>query len=138
MKCQFYSHTNISNFQSKYINGNKINKNGLRVCHWNKSHSKMQSRMAEIKNIVHLYKPHLFGVSEANFLKNEDISSISLQDYNIYFAPASQNGVCLLVYVHKSIHVKLRQDLMSPELSSVWLETKLFNGKKILVNQFYR
>ena len=54
MKCQFYSHTNISNFKSKYINGNKINKNGLRVCHWNKSHSKMQSRMAEIKNIVHL------------------------------------------------------------------------------------
>ena len=27
---------------------------------------------------------------------------------------------------------------MSSELSSVWLETKLFNWKKILVNQFYR
>ena len=46
--------------------------------------------------------------------------------------------VGIIVYVHKHVKVKLRQDLMCSNLNSVWLEAGLARNKKILVNNLYR
>ena len=64
-----YRFSSISNFQARYKYGNK-KKQGLRLCHWNKSNSSICSKMPEIQNIVSQYKPHLLGISEANCNKN--------------------------------------------------------------------
>ena len=138
LRCQYYHYSNISNFQSKYTYGNKGLK-GIRICHWNKSNSSIQSKLPDIKNLISRERPHLFGISEANVKCNLDIDTIKISDYTLYLAPPSSNGMIrLIVYIHKSMVVKLRTDLMDNELSSLWFEAGLKNKNKILINQFYR
>ena len=91
------------------------------------------------KNIISVHRPHIFGVSEANFNSNQDISQISISDYSILLGPVSKNGLIrLLLYVHKDVVFKVRNDLTDQDLCSIWLEAGLKIKKKILINHFYR
>ena len=120
-----YKYSMITNFQSKYKYGNKSSK-GIRISHWNKGHSLMCSRLAEVKNIISVHRPHIFGVSEANFNSNQDLRQISISDYSILLGPVSKNGlICLLLYVHKDVVFKVRNDLTDQDLCSIWLEAGL-------------
>ena len=133
-----YSYSSISNFQARYKYGNK-KKQGLRLCHWNKSNSSLLKKMPEIRNIVSQYRPHLLGISEANCHKNQDTSLFSIKDYKTFLGLPSNNGMIrILLYVHKDISVNVCPDLMSPDLSSIWVEAGFKHNKKILINNFYR
>ena len=100
----------------------------------------MYSRLAEIKNIISTHRPHILGISEANLKdNNHDKNICSIPDYSLHTCPVSQNGMIrLVVYIHKDITFKIRRDLMSSDLCSVWIEAGLKNKRKILINQFYR
>ena len=119
----------LNNFYSRYVNGN-IKSRGIKLAHYNKGNASMFSRMTEIKQMIDMHRPLILGISEANIKTNEDINLYSIKDYKIFPAPASVSGVIrLVVYVHKEISVKLRNDLMCPGLSSVWLEAGYKNTK---------
>ena len=99
----------------------------------------MISHMTEIKNLISTHRPLILGISEANIPKNEDIKLFSVKDYTVYPSPCSESGIIrLVIYAHKDVMVKVRNDLSSPNLSSVWLEAGLKNHKKFLINQYYR
>ena len=54
-----------NNFYARYTYGNK-RESGLRLMHWNKGSSMLDNKMGEIEAVVHQYKPHVLGLSEAN------------------------------------------------------------------------
>ena len=60
---------------------------GLKICYWNKANSKLGSRISEIKHIISEHKPAVIGISEANFMSNQDISLISINGYKCYLSP---------------------------------------------------
>ena len=82
----------MTNFYARYTYGNR-SQSGLKICHWNKSNSKMHSRMTEIKEIVSSHRPHLLGISEANIHKNQDMKVYSIPDYRFHLGPPSQTGI---------------------------------------------
>ena len=97
----------------------------------------------KISNHINKYKGikiHLYWIyREANIHKNQDMKVYSIPDYHFYLGPPSQTGMIrIIVYVHKDVKVKLRQDLMCSNLNSVWLEAGLARNKRILVNNLYR
>ena len=95
--------------------------------------------MAEIKNIISEHKCHILRISEANFDPSHDISQISIKDYSTHLCPTSKNGlVRLVIYIHKDVVFKIRNDLSDPELCSIWIEAGLKNKRTIFVNNFYR
>ena len=77
-KHQYYKYTIISNFQSKYMYGNRKLK-GMRICHWNKSNSSIQAKLPEIKNLISKERPHFIGIYEANVKSNLDLDVIKYQ-----------------------------------------------------------
>ena len=131
----------ITNFQSKYTYGNKKNA-GIKIAHWNKGNSYIINKMTEIRLIVEQHKPHILGLSEANLLASQDKSLAYLADYNLHLCKTMTNlglGTSrVVVYTHKDLVVKLREDLMSNDISSIWLEVGLPGHKKFLVCQAYR
>ena len=131
----------ISNFQSRYLNGNRKNQ-GIKICHWNKGGSHLQNKMPEIRQLVSGLHPHILGISEANLLPNHDQSLVQLTDYNLHLPltlSGQDNKYCRVVtYTHKSLVAKLRPDLMSETCSSIWLEVGLPRHKRFLVCQTYR
>ena len=131
----------ISNFTSKYINGNKKNQ-GIKVAHWNKGNAFLQNKMPEINNIISGLHPHILGISEANLDHNHDQNLVQLEDYTLHTCPTLLNPLLktsrIVTYTHKSVIAKIRPDLMSDSYSSIWLEVGLPRHKKFLVCQTYR
>ena len=98
--------------------------------------------MNEIESVVSRHHPHIFGISEANLFKTHDMSNVQLEDYEL-FTSLTMDNVNLqysrvVVYKHSSIISKVREDLMSPKFSSIWLECGLPRKRKFLVCNLYR
>ena len=111
--------------------------------HWNAGGGYLKNKIPEIENIISVYRPHLFGISESCHKKNHDIADIQIDDYEVFLSRTLDNPNLNVsrqaVYVHKDIvSRKLRLDLMSDEFSSIWLEIKLPRQKSILVGNAYR
>ena len=130
------------NFNARYKYGNK-KKGGIKIMHWNAGGGFLKNKIHEIENIIGGYRPHLLGISETSFKQGHDISDVQIQDYSIFFSKTLENpslGVSrCAVYVHKDVvKPKLRLDLMSDDVSSVWIEAHLPRQKKILIGNVYR
>ena len=124
------------NFIARYTNGNRTNR-GIKLCHWNAGNSHLRNKMDSIENVVKKYSPHIIGISEANLLKNHDISEVQIAEYELITSTTMDNISLqysrVVVYKHSSIISKVRKDLMSPDFSSIWLECGLPNKRKFLV-----
>ena len=128
------------NFNARYKYGNR--QNGMKLLHWNKGPSLLENKIEELETIINNYHPHILGLSEANLHKKNDVSNVKIPDYNIYTCLSFENPYLeisrVVVYVHKSIVVKPRPDLMSDQFSSIWLEAGLPNQRKVLICNAYR
>ena len=107
-----------------------------------KSPAYLKNKQNEIKTIIDQCKPHVFGLSEANFKLNHDKEDVRIEDYEVYFSKTLNNSNLnisrIAVYVQTEISSKIRLDLMNDSFSSIWLELGLPRQKKILVCQVYR
>ena len=135
--------TNIKdyNFLARYKHGNKRGA-GLKLCHWNKGAALLHNRTTEIEQLINEYKPHILGISEANFHSNHSLEDVQINNYTLYLADTLNNPQLnisrVAVYVHKDVVVKVRNDLMTDSFSSIWLEVGLKRQKKFLVSNVYR
>ena len=122
-------------------NGNRQNR-GLKLAHWNAGSAHLVNKMHEIEQVVSDNKPHLLGISEANFKRVHDIDDVQLQEYDLVLSKTIDNDQLqvsrVVCYKHQSLVGKVREDLMSDEFSSIWLEIGLPGKRKFLVCQLYR
>ena len=130
----------LSNFYARYTNGNRQAR-GIKIAHLNKSPDYLATKNNEIGNAIFGYSPHIFGISEANLFKNQDIQDVQIVDYNLHTCPTMSNPDLgysrIVVYTHKSIVCKLRPDLMNNSYSSIWMQVGLPRQRQILVCQTY-
>ena len=137
MCCQIVNH----NFVAKITHGNRRS-NGIKLCQWNAGGGYLSSKQPELLNIVADYKPHVLGITESCFKMGHDLQDVQIQDYKLFFANTLNNpnlGISRAsVYVHKDLNVKVKNDLMNDQFSSVWLELGKSRQRKILVCIAYR
>ena len=104
------------NFNARYINGNRKDK-GLKITHWNLGSAHLENKVHEIECLVADLRPHLLGISEANYFKSQNIESVMLEDYELIPASTLENPDLnvsrVVIYKHKSIIAKLRKDLQT-------------------------
>ena len=121
--CEFLTKsTNIENynFLARYTNGNGRG-SGLKLCHWNKGASYLINSMNVIEQVIDQYRPHILGVSESNFYSTHSLEDVQIDNYNLFLADTLKNPNLqvsrVAVYVHKDIIVKVRDDLMTNDVS---------------------
>ena len=114
----------------------------MKLCHWNKGSALLHNRTTEIEQLINEYKPHILGISEANFHSNHSLEDVQINNYTLYLADTLNNPQLnisrVAIYVHKDVVVKVRNDLMTDSFSSIWLEVGLKRQKKCLVSNVYR
>ena len=136
-----FKRTLNNNFWARYINGNR-NEKGIRILHWNKGSSFLVNKKDEIETVIEKYRPHIMGLSEANFFAKHDRLAVQFPEYKMHVCPTLENPQLevsrVIVYTHTSLIVKPRVDLMSKDISAIWLEIGLPNKRKILVCNCYR
>ena len=143
-KCQLMTKsTDIENynFLARYTNGNGRG-SGLKLYHWNKGGAYLINSINVIEQVIDQYRPHILGISESNFHSNHNLEDVQIDDYNLFLADTLNNPNLnvsrVAVYVQKDIVVKVRNDLMTDDVSSIWLEVGLKRQKKFLVSNIYR
>ena len=138
---QVSSYTELTNFSARYTYGNRQSK-GIKIAHFNKGGGFLATKRYEIESIVSKFHPHILGISEANLFEGQNQMNIKIADYNLYLCPTMYNPELaysrIVVYVHKSLVCKVRNDLMCDDYSSIWLQVGLPNQKQFLVCQTYR
>ena len=126
---------------ARSTNGNRQNR-GMKLAHWNAGSAHLKNKMHEIEQVVSENHPHLLGISEANFKRGHDVEEVQLDDYDLILSKTIENDQLqvsrVVCYKHQSLVGKVREDLMSDQFSSIWLEIGLPGKKKILICQLYR
>ena len=137
----YYKFTNLENKYAKYTYGNK-KQAGIRIYHFNKGPAHLSNKIHEIENIITKYRPHILGISEANFFGNQDADLVHIENYKFVTAKSIENPALnvsrICVYLHDSMVGKIRADLMDEHFSSIWLEVGLPQKRKILIGNVYR
>ena len=115
------------NFWARYVNGN--GKKGIKICHWNIGGGYLCNKMDTIEAILLDHSPHIIGLSEASFWGEHNLDDVRIPNYKVFFANTLNNPSLnisrVAVYVHQDVTVRLREDLMSQDFSSIWLEVGL-------------
>ena len=126
---------------ARAITGNRANR-GIKIAHWNMGSAHLHNKMLELEQVVSDVHPHVLGISEANFKVGHDLDNVQIQDYDLILSKTINNDQLqvsrVVCYKHQSMVGKVRDDLMSDEFSSIWLELGLPGKKKFLVCQLYR
>ena len=126
---------------ARAITGNRSNR-GIKLAHWNAGSAHLHNKMDDLEQVVADHHPHVLGISEANFKQGHSLDDVQIQEYDLVLSKTIGNdrlGVSRVVcYKHQSMVGKVREDLMSDQFSSIWLELGLPGKKKFLVCQLYR
>ena len=142
-----YVHSNKSHLSHKQqnklvhvLNGNRSSK-GYKLSQWNCGSAYLENKMTEIEAAVARIKPSVFCVSESNLRDTVDKSRVQIPGYRMFTSKTIENSTLkisrVVVYLDEAVKGKIREDLMSPNLSSIWLE--LGSGEqKLLVGCLYR
>ena len=136
-----WSRMSNANFYARYTYGNK-KQQGIKIMHWNKGSSLLKNKMDEIMSLIDQHRPHILGLSEANFHNNEDRSAVKIPEYELITCPTINNPNIkvsrVVVYVHNSVVIKPRPDLMNDQVSAIWLEVGLPHKRKFILCNVYR
>ena len=131
----------MGNFYARYTYGNR-NQRGLKIASWNKGGGYLHNKVHEIEKIIEDIHPHILGITEANRFKNHTEKDINIEGYDVITAKTMDNPNLnvsrVIVYKHKSVVSKVREDLMDDNISSIWMEVGFPNKRKILICNVYR
>ena len=126
---------------AKATTGNRSNR-GIKIAHWNAGSAHLHNKMDDLESVIADFKPHILGVSEANFKREHSLDEVQIKDYELVFSKSIEDDQLkvsrVVCYKHQSMVGKVRTDLMDREFSSIWLELGLPRKKKFLVCQLYR
>ena len=98
----------------------------------------MNSKDTQLMNMLINEDIDIMKVSETDLIFDEK-KPFSLEGFKTFYPLLRQerNVKRMLLFVRNDIEVEERRDLMSPDISTVWLEYKPHKGKKFLICQKY-
>ena len=132
--------SSLQNKAAHILNGNR---KGIKLAHWNLGSANLENKMCELEIAVKKVKPALLGVSEANLHQATDLSLVQLPGYTLLTANTLNNPNIqmsrVVMYLGEGLQGKLREDLMSDQFSSIWVELSVpGQSRTILVSNIYR
>ena len=81
------------NFLARMVNGNRKER-GIKVQHWNKGPAHLVNKHYQIEALISEHRPHVLGLSEANFYNTHDIADINQDGYDVHLASTiSKSGI---------------------------------------------
>ena len=135
--------SNLSvNFQARYKFGNiQKNKKGLKNFHLNIR--SLSNKISEVKCIIKQNSPHIFGLSECELRKVNQVfdeRTLKIPGYDLLFPSSWQvHGYArVVIYVKSSLHYTQVHDLQDDTVQSIWIKGGFKNSKKMYFCHAYR
>lgn len=115
---------NSINRNSHIVNGNLKN-SSRKLLHWNKGPSFLQYKIDHVKYILDKQKPHIFSLSEANYIRSRNNHDIKIDGYNYEWTDQKCNYDISrqVVLVDDRLNYVRRFDLKSTHDCTIWIHT---------------
>lgn len=130
-----YQCTDINEQLQCPTSNNKFSVLHLNIRSLNKHHDELTSLISDTG-----YCFNIIGCSETWLNDKSYTDTLNLEGYALYYKnrPDRRGGVCL--YVHSSMHVKVRDDLVINDncTDSLFVEVKINKSKNLIVGAIYR
>ena len=128
-----------TNFLTRYLYGNR--KKGILNLHLNIR--SLKNKVTEVKNIIKQYNPHIFGLSECELKKVNNIFDekiLKIPGYSLLFPKSwsSMGQARVVMYVKKTFEFEQVPELEDEEVQSIWIRGGFKNSKKIYYCHGYR
>ena len=119
-------------------NGN--GRNTISITHWNEGNSHWINKLEEIQALIDELAPDLLYISEANFFKEFPDYMTNIPGYRLVHPKqlTSMGYSRLILLVKEGVQITLMDDLMCPEVSSIWLKIAKRGCKKLHLGGVYR
>ena len=114
----------------------ELPRKGLRIAHINIC--SIRNKLTEISHILFSKSLHILAVSETHLDSTFEDASLMIHGYNIFRNDRNAYGGGVACYIQSHLPVKVRQDLMVPDIEVLWLQVCLNHLKPILIGCFYR
>lgn len=114
----------------------KLPKKGLRIAQTNRC--SIRNKVIEVAEILSSDNFHILPLSETHLDSTFDDTSLAIQGYNIFRKDRNACGGGVAFYVQNHLPVKVRTDLMSPDIEVLWLQVCLKYMKSTLIGCCYR
>ena len=92
----------------------------------------------ELRIFVEEEKPHIIGINETRLDNMVNDSDLEIDGYEVMRWYRDRNGGGVALYVHKSLGVPIRQDLMDCNVESVSVQIKVGHYRPFIVTSLYR
>ena len=92
----------------------------------------------ELRIFVEEEKPHIIGINETRLDNMINDSDIEIDGFEVMRWDRDRNGGGVALYVHKSLDVTIRQDLMDCNVESVSVQIKVGHYRPFIVTSLYR
>jgi len=109
---------------------------GLRLAHININ--SLRNKINEVAELLNKFKIHILAISETHLDSSFDDTELYIEGYNIYRNDRNGFGGGVAFYILSHLPVKLRTDLMSFDIETLWLQMHLPHRKPTLLCCCYR
>ena len=113
---------------------------GIKLMSFNKGNTFLINSLDTIKQIIDREKPHVLSIQEARLRQNCPLEDVQIPDYILHTDGLYQAGKTArnVVYTHRDLIVKVRTDLLHPDIAMIPMKLGFANKTKINVLSFYR
>ena len=98
----------------------------------------LMPHLDELRIFVSEQRPHIICITETKIDSTIDNSHIEIDDYVVVRNDRNRHGGGVVMYIHKTVNHKLREDLAFSEIESISIQVKVGNYKPFIVTSVYR
>ena len=123
----------LRNKQIKITNGNRENRNIIKITHWNMGNKKWENKMTEVDALILEKTPDIIFLSEANLFQTlpEHLRQIEGYKLHLPLTMIKHKYARLVLLVKDGVNIKIHKNLMHEDLAVIWLSV-LSGGKSVL------
>ena len=113
-----------------------VNKTGVKVMALNTF--SLMPHLDELRVFISGNKPHIIGITETKIDSTIQNSDIEIDEYVIERNDRDEHGGSVVLYIHKSINYRLREDLQNTNVKSISIQVKVGKYKPFIITSIYR
>lgn len=115
---------------------NMLPKKGINLAHININ--SLRNKLCEIESLLSKDNVYILALTETHLDSTFDDCTFDIQGYNFYRKDRNEYGGGVAFYVRETLPVRIRTDLMMPNLEVLWLQIQIPHLRPLLVSCCYR
>ena len=121
-------------------NGNRINRNWVKLAHWNMGNKLWQNKRTDIEAVLLEKSPDLLYISEANLFDTVPEWERFITGYTLHLplTMGKHKYSRLVLLVKEGVDVEVQNNMMHEDLAMIWVSVKSGGRKIMKVGGVYR